>query len=50
MRTIANLIKRVLDNPGNENTLQQVRLVVSELCREFPIYRFLDRMEETSRS
>jgi len=42
MREIADLIKRVLENPGSEKTLQDTRGVVSEFCRRFPIYEYLD--------
>ena len=38
MRVIAHLIRRVLENPANEDVIREVRSVVSELCAGFPIY------------
>ncbi len=38
MKTIANLIARVLDARGDETVTAQVRLEVRELCDRFPIY------------
>jgi glycine hydroxymethyltransferase len=46
MRIIARLIRRVLEHPEQEAVHQQVRAAVVELCREFPIYRYLDQKEE----
>lgn len=37
--TIASLIARVLKNPGDETVLDAVGKTVSELCRDFPLYR-----------
>ena len=42
MRVIAHLIKRVLENPGNEDVVQDVRSVVAELCSRFPIYEYME--------
>jgi len=38
MKTIAGLIKKVLDNPTSQNVLENARKVVSELCGTYPIY------------
>jgi glycine hydroxymethyltransferase len=46
MRIIARLIRRVLESPEQETVHQQVRAAVVELCRKFPIYRYLDQKEE----
>jgi len=46
MKIIARLIRRVLEHPEQEAVYQQVRAAVVELCREFPIYRYLDQKEE----
>ncbi len=45
MKTIAALIARVLENPGDVDRLDGVRLEVEELCRRFPLYptRWSDR-------
>ena len=42
MKIIAGLIKRVLENPGSENTLMKAQKSVLELCRRFPIYQYLN--------
>ncbi len=39
--TIAALIAKVLKNPGDETVLASVRKNVSELCRDFPLYKNL---------
>ena len=39
--TIAALIAKVLKNPGDETVLASVRKTVSELCRDFPLYKNL---------
>jgi len=39
--TIAALIAKVLKNPGDETILASVRKTVSELCRDFPLYKNL---------
>jgi glycine hydroxymethyltransferase len=41
MKLIAELIKRVLENPTSENQLQDTRSAVGELCARFPIYEHL---------
>ena len=46
MKIIARLIRRVLEHPEQETVHQEVRAEVAELCREFPIYRYLDQKEE----
>ena len=43
MKAIAGLIKKVLVNSESDETLQQVREIVSDLCRSFPIYGYLDK-------
>jgi glycine hydroxymethyltransferase len=42
MTVIAQLIKRVLENPTDEDELGDIRSAVGELCARFPIYEFLD--------
>ncbi len=46
MKTIARLIRRVLESPERESVLQEVRTEVARLCGDFPIYRYLDQEEE----
>jgi glycine hydroxymethyltransferase len=46
MKMIARLIRKVLEHTEQEKVHQEVRLEVAELCRQFPIYRYLDRREE----
>ncbi len=46
MKIIGRWIRRVLDHPGQDTILQEVRREVAELCGRFPIYRYLDRKEE----
>jgi glycine hydroxymethyltransferase len=41
MRVIAHLIKRVIENPGNEDVVRDVRSDVTELCGKFPIYEYM---------
>ncbi|MBN1850901.1 MAG: serine hydroxymethyltransferase [Deltaproteobacteria bacterium] len=43
MKIIAELIQKVLHSPDDERGLQNIRSTVSELCRQFPIYEFLNR-------
>ena len=43
MKTIARLIRRVLESPEEETVHQEVRLEVAQICRDFPIYRYLDQ-------
>ena len=38
MKTIANLIGRVLDSKGDAGVMQQVKSEVKHLCDRFPIY------------
>src|SRR3954463_9561305 len=38
MKTMANLIARVLDSKGDPNVVTQVKKEVKELCDRFPIY------------
>ncbi len=38
MATIADLVVRVLENPGDEASLARIRGEVEELCRRFPLY------------
>lgn len=42
IKVIAGLIKRVLEQPDSERVLKDVRSVVSELCRRYPVYGFLE--------
>jgi len=42
MAIIAQLIKRVLENPTDQNELEDTRSEVSELCARFPIYEYLN--------
>jgi glycine hydroxymethyltransferase len=46
MKIIARLILRVLESPEQETVHQEVRLEVARLCRDFPIYRYLDQKEK----
>ena len=43
MRVIAELTKRVLENPDDEKISQDTRAAVTELCSGFPIYEFLNK-------
>ncbi|MCU1347724.1 MAG: glyA, partial [Acidobacteria bacterium] len=38
MKTVANLIARVLDSKGDDAVIQEVKRDVKELCDRFPIY------------
>ncbi|MEL7834018.1 serine hydroxymethyltransferase [Fodinibius sp. Rm-B-1B1-1] len=40
-RKIAELIDRVLQNPEEESTINNVKKEVSELCNDFPLYDFV---------
>lgn len=42
MVIIADLIVKVLENPGNQAIIRQVREKVKALCRKFPVYEDLD--------
>ncbi|MBW1801559.1 MAG: serine hydroxymethyltransferase [Deltaproteobacteria bacterium] len=46
MKTIAELIRRVLEKPNDEKHLQNVRSVVLQLCDQFPIYGYLHEKSE----
>jgi glycine hydroxymethyltransferase len=46
MKIIGRWVRKVLDHPGQDTILQEVRREVAELCGRFPIYRYLDRKEE----
>ena len=43
MRIVAGMIRKALENPESETTLQGINKTVSELCSLFPIYQDLDR-------
>jgi len=45
MRTIGGLVARVLENPGDVDTLDAIKQDVEALCRNFPLYedRWNDR-------
>jgi len=45
IRQIARLINDILGAPANENVLRRVQGVVSEICKAFPIYPYLDASE-----
>jgi hypothetical protein len=36
----------VLERPEQETVHQEIRAEVALLCRDFPIYRYLDQKEE----
>ena len=38
MKTIADLLHRVLQNPGDTDELDRIRVEVEDLCRRFPLY------------
>jgi glycine hydroxymethyltransferase len=42
IKVIAELIRKVLEDPHNEKILQVTHSVVCELCGKFPVYEFLD--------
>jgi glycine hydroxymethyltransferase len=42
MKAIADIIKRVLENSRSEKVIQDARGQVSDLCKRFPIYEFLE--------
>ncbi len=42
MKEIAQLIKRALDNPGNDDILFEIRGKVKELCDRFVIYGYME--------
>jgi glycine hydroxymethyltransferase len=44
IKTIAGLIRKVLENPASEKAEVEVREVVRDLCKRFPIYQHLDEV------
>ncbi len=42
IQTISGVIVEVLENPRSEETIRKAKGIVSELCDQFPIYRYLD--------
>jgi len=42
MKIIADLIRRVLEKPEDEDVIKTTRSTVAELCYGFPIYDFMD--------
>ncbi|KPK36448.1 MAG: serine hydroxymethyltransferase [Nitrospira bacterium SG8_35_1] len=42
MVTIADLIVKVLDEPGNSDTIRKVNDRVKSLCKKFPVYQDID--------
>jgi glycine hydroxymethyltransferase len=42
MVTIADLIIKVLDEPGNSDTIRKVNDRVKSLCKKFPVYQDID--------
>jgi glycine hydroxymethyltransferase len=42
MKIIADLIRRVLEKPEDEDVIKNTRSTVTELCYGFPIYDFMD--------
>ncbi len=45
MRLIARFIKDVLENIDSDKVIEKVRSEVRELCKNFPIYTFLEKEE-----
>jgi len=45
MKIIADLIRRVLEKPEDEDVIKTTRSTVAELCYGFPIYDFMDLEE-----
>jgi glycine hydroxymethyltransferase len=43
MKVIAGLINSVLENPKSEKTLNEIKGTIADLCRNFPIYKHLDK-------
>ena len=41
IRIVAELIRKVLENPGDGKASARAKEVVGELCRSFPIYQYL---------
>ncbi|MFH1480141.1 MAG: serine hydroxymethyltransferase [Pseudomonadota bacterium] len=42
MKVIAHLMKKVLEHPSSEQIIKDSRTTVTELCKRFPIYEYLD--------
>ena len=42
MKMIGAFIKKVLETPDSDDTAAEVREAVSNLCDDFPVYRYLD--------
>jgi len=42
MKIIAGFIRKVLENPGSDNILTEVREAVLDLCNGFPIYQHME--------
>jgi glycine hydroxymethyltransferase len=42
MVIVADLISKVLNDPGDEETIRQVRKKVRELCKKYPVYEDLE--------
>jgi glycine hydroxymethyltransferase len=42
IKVIADLIQKVLEHPDNEKIRRDTLSAVSDLCKIFPIYEFLD--------
>ena len=42
MKIIAGFIRKVLENPGSDNILTEVREAVLDLCSGFPIYQHME--------
>ena len=45
IRKIAELINDVLSTPGSASVLERVKGVIAEICEAFPIYPYLDSVE-----
>jgi len=39
MKLIADLIAKILHNVDNEKEKEEVRQIISDLCRKFPLYK-----------
>jgi glycine hydroxymethyltransferase len=42
MVIVADLISKVLNDPGDEETIREVRKKVRELCKKYPVYEDLE--------
>jgi glycine hydroxymethyltransferase len=45
MKIIAGFIRKVLENPGSDNILTEVREAVLDLCSGFPIYQHMEESD-----